>query len=192
MKARLLSHEVAPFLGAISLLVLAALGCDAALHWLGIAWAGRYLGIPGFMLILASFVYSLRKHQVITVGSPAVLLRWHQRLAWSGALLVLVHAGVHFNTLLGWLAVGAMMVNIVSGLTGKILLRRARVRLETARMQMQANGAELKEIEDELYWDSFTFDAVSQWRAVHRPITLAFMTLALAHILSILLLWGWK
>ncbi|HET7331086.1 hypothetical protein [Dyella sp.] len=192
MKARLLSHEVAPFLGAISLLVLAALGCDAALHWLGITWVGRYLGIPGFMLILASFVYSLRKHQVITVSSPAVLLRWHQRLAWSGALLVLVHAGIHFNTLLGWLAVGAMMVNIVSGLTGKILLRRARVRLETARMQMQANGAELKEIEDELYWDSFTFDAVSQWRAVHRPITLAFMTLALAHIVSILLLWGWK
>lgn len=192
MKARLFSHEVAPFLGSISLLVMAALACDAALHELGIAWVGRYLGIPGVVLILSSFAYSLRKHQVIAIGSPAVLLRWHQRLAWSGSLLVLVHAGVHFNALLGWLAVGAMMVNIVSGLTGKILLRRARARLETTRSQMQAAGSDPKAIEDELYWDSLTFDVVSQWRTVHRPITLAFMTLALAHILSILLLWGWK
>lgn len=192
MKARLLSREVAPFLAGISLLVVASLVCDAVLHWLGIVWVGRYLGIPGVLLILASFVYSLRKHQVITLGSPALLLRWHQRLAWSGALLVLVHAGVHFNALLGWLAVGAMLVNVVSGLAGKFLLRRARERLETARSLMQAKGADPKVIEDELHWDSLTFDAVSQWRTVHRPITLAFMTLALAHILGVLLFWGWK
>lgn len=192
MKARLLSREVTPFLVGISMLVLTALVCDAVLHWLGIAWVGRYLGIPGTLLILASFAYSLRKHHVITIGSPAVLLRWHQRLAWSGALLVLVHAGVHFNALLGWLAVGAMLVNIVSGLAGKILLRRARDRLESTRSSMQSKGADPKDIENELYWDSLTFDVVSQWRTIHRPITLAFMTLALAHILAILLFWEWK
>ena len=192
MKAHLVSREVLPFLGAISLLVLATVACDAALHGFGIAWVGRYLGIPGVLLILASFVYSLRKHKVIAIGAPASLLRWHQRLAWSGALLVLVHAGIHFNALLGWLAVGAMMVNIVSGLTGKILLRRSRERLEAARSQMQAGGSDPKTIENELFWDSLTFDVVNQWRTVHRPITVAFLTLALAHVLSIFLFWSWK
>ena len=36
-------------------------------------------------------------------------------LAWLGSLLVLVHAGVHFNAILGWLAVGAMLINVGSG-----------------------------------------------------------------------------
>jgi hypothetical protein len=192
MKAHLVSREVLPFLGAICLLVLAALACDALLHLFGIVWVGRYLGIPGVLLILASFVYSLRKYQLVTISTPASLLRWHQRLAWSGALLILVHAGVHFNALLGWLAVGAMMINIVSGLTGKFLLRRSRERLESARSQMQARGADAETIENELHWDSLTFDVVNHWRTVHKPITLAFMTLALAHILSIFLFWGWK
>ena len=40
--------------------------------------------------------------------------------------------------------------------------------------------------------DSLTFDVVKQWRAVHFPITLAFVVLALAHIIAIALFWGWK
>ena len=192
MKAHLLTREVVPFFGAIALLVLATIGSDAVLHWLGLAWIGRYLGIPGVLLILASFVYSLRKHNVISIGSPPALLRWHQRLAWSGAWLVLVHAGVHFNALLGWLAAGAMMANVVSGLTGKFLLRRSREELEAARSRMRSRGIDAAAVEDELYWDSLTFDVVNQWRTVHRPITLAFLVLALAHIVSILMFWGWK
>jgi hypothetical protein len=45
---------------------------------------------------------------------------------------------------------------------------------------------------DQLYWDSLTFDAVKQWRVVHFPITLAFAVLAIAHIVAILLFWGWN
>ena len=37
-----------------------------------------------------------------------------------------------------------------------------------------------------------TFDAVKAWRTVHFPITLAFGVLAVAHIVSIFLFWGWK
>ncbi|MEJ8836095.1 hypothetical protein [Ramlibacter sp. AN1133] len=32
---------------------------------------------------------------------------------------MLVRAGVHFNAIVGWLAVGAMPVDVGSGLTGK-------------------------------------------------------------------------
>jgi hypothetical protein len=92
------------------------------LHVVNAVWIGRYLGIPGTLLILGSFGYSLRKRQMIKAGKPAQLLRLHERMAWAGSLLLLVHAGIHFNAILGWLAVFAMLLNVGSGLTGKFLL----------------------------------------------------------------------
>jgi hypothetical protein len=192
MRISLFTREVIPFFLQLALLGLAALAIDALLHWLNAVWIGRYLGIPGVLLIIGSFGYSLRKRKLITTGKPATLLRLHERMAWAGSLLILVHAGIHFNAILGWLAVWAMFVNIASGLTGKFLLQRARIRLEATRAQMHAKGLSGAELEDNLYWDSLTFDAVKQWRSVHYPVTLAFAVLALGHIVSIFLFWGWR
>ena len=192
MKARLLSREVLPFFLSFAALVLASLLVDALLHLLNAVWVGRYLGIPGTLLILGSFGYSLRKRKLVRSGQPARLLRLHERMAWLGSLLVLVHAGIHFNAILGWLAVGAMLINVASGLTGKFLLERARRRLEDARRLMRQKGLSAEELEEQMYWDSLTFDAVKQWRDVHFPITLAFSVLGVAHIVGVLLFWGWK
>ncbi len=192
MKAQLLLREVLPF--ALSLAVLAGLSLllDALLHFFGLVWIGRYLGIPGVLLIIGSFGYSLRKRQLIHVGQPLRLLRLHERMAWLGSLLVLVHAGIHFNAILGWLAVWAMLINVGSGLTGKFLLERSRKRLLAAREKMQRQGLSEADLEQQLHVDTLTFDVVKQWRRVHFPIALAFGALALAHIISIFLFWGWK
>jgi len=192
MRARILRREVIPFYLSLAALVLATLLVDAALHAADVAWIGRYLGIPGVLLIIGSFGYSLRKRKLITAGKPVVLLRWHERMAWAGALLVLVHAGIHFDAILGWLAVAAMLVNVASGLTGKYLLQRSRTRLEETRQRLRDEGLTAQELDERLYWDSLTFDAVKSWRAVHFPITLAFAVLGVAHIVAIFLFWGWK
>jgi len=192
MKAALLRRDVLPFLLAFAALNGAALLVDALLHFLDAVWIGRYLGIPGTLLIVGSFAYSLRKRKLISRGRPANLLRLHERMAWLGSLLILVHAGIHFNAILAWLAVWAMLINVSSGLTGKYLLSRSRQRMEASRLRMRQAGLSENETEDRLYWDSLTFDVVKQWRAVHFPITLAFAVLALAHIVGIFLFWGWK
>jgi len=192
MKARLIRREVLPFLLSLGTLALATVLIDALLHLANIAWIGRYLGIPGTLLILGSFGYSLRKRRLIKSGRPVQLLRWHERMAWFGSLLVLVHAGIHFNSILAWLAVVAMLINVASGLTGKFLLDRSRRRLEEARQRLRQHGMDADELEEHLYWDSLTFDAVKQWRSVHFPITLAFAVLALAHIMAVFLFWGWR
>ena len=192
MEAKLLRREVLPFLLAFSALVVVSLLIDALLHVFNAVWVGRYLGIPGTLLILGSFGYSLRKRKVIRSGNPVRLLRLHERMAWLGSLLVLVHAGIHFNAILGWLAVWAMLINVGSGLTGKFLLERSRRRLNQARQQMHQQGLSAEELEERMYWDSLTFDVVKQWRAIHFPITLAFAVLATAHIIAIFLFWGWK
>lgn len=192
MKARLLSREVLPFYLGLLALAVATLLCDAALHLLDAVWVGRWLGIPGILLILGSLGYSLRKRKLIRVGQPARLLRLHEYMAWAGSLLVLVHAGIHFNAILGWLAVWAMLINVASGLTGKYLLGRSRRRLEAARQAMREQGLSAEQLAERTYWDSLTFDTVKQWRSVHFPITLAFAVLALAHIVAVVLFWGWK
>ncbi len=190
--ARLFSREVLPFLASFAALVGVALALDRLLHWLDLLWIGRWLGIPGALLIIGATAYSLRKRKLVTWGQPVQLLRFHEFAGWLGSLLVLVHAGVHFNAILGWLAVTAMLINVASGLTGKFILDRSRRRMEAARQRMRARGLTEQELEERLYWDSLTFDAVRQWRVVHFPITLAFAVLATAHIVAIFLFWGWN
>lgn len=192
MRPKLLTREVLPFLLSFCALAVATLVLDAALHYLNMVWIGRYLGIVGTLLIVFSFRYSLRKRKLIASGNPVTLLRWHEYLAWLGSLLILVHAGIHFNSILGWLAVWAMLINIGSGLAGKFLLERARKRMLEARQTMLRQGVPEAELEERVYLDTLTFDVVKQWRAVHFPITLAFAVLALAHIIAVFLFWGWK
>jgi UPF0716 family protein affecting phage T7 exclusion len=173
-------------------LVIATLVIDAALHLLNIVWVGRWLGIPGVLLIIASFGYSMRKRKLISMGQPAKLLRWHEGMAWAGSLLVLVHAGIHFNAILAWLAVMAMLINVASGLTGKLLISRSKRRLDEARDRMREQGLPAQDMAEQTYWDTLTFDAVKKWRVIHFPITLAFAVLGVAHIVATFLFWGWK
>ena len=190
-RSSLLSREVLPFALMLLALLGATLAVDAGLHLAGLVWIGRYLGIPGVLLILASSAYSLRKHKVISSGKPVTLLRLHERLAWVGSLLILVHAGIHFNAVLAWLAVAAMLINVASGLTGKYLMGPSRKRLVANRARLMEAGLSDGALEEETHWDSLTYDLVKSWRVVHLPITLAFCVLALAHIGATFLFWGW-
>jgi hypothetical protein len=192
MRPGVLLREVLPFVLSLMALIAATLLMDAALHLLDAVWVGRYLGIPGVILILASFGHSLRKRGVIQGGNPVFLLRAHEWLAWAGSLLVLVHAGVHFNAVLAWLALAAMLVNIGSGLTGKFLLRRAQAWLKAARAELKEEGLSDADIKTRLHRDSLTVDLVRQWRRIHLPISLAFAVLALAHIVAVFIFWGWE
>jgi hypothetical protein len=188
----LFRKEVLPFLALFALLLLGAIVGDRLLHEFGLVWVGRWLGIPGTLLILLSFLYSLRKRKRIAFGRPGTLLTLHESLAWLGVLMILVHAGIHGYAILPWLALAAMLVNVISGMTGKVLLDRSRRFLGAKRQAYEARGLGGDEIERRLFWDATAFDLMKKWRAVHLPITLAFAVLGLGHILTILLFWQWR
>ncbi|MCW8826030.1 MAG: hypothetical protein OQK78_06365 [Gammaproteobacteria bacterium] len=192
MDRSLIRKEVIPFLKIFGALILATIITDAMLHQFGLVWIGRWLGIPGTLLILLSFLYSMRKRKKISFGKPKTLLTLHETLTWIGALMILVHAGIHIYTILPWLALAAMLVNVISGMTGKYLLDRSRRFMADKRETYSQQGLSDEAVEKQLFWDATTFDLMKKWRAVHLPITLAFAVLGIAHILSIFLFWQWR
>jgi hypothetical protein len=195
MQARSRRSEVLTFLLIFGALAAVALVSDALLQVSGRIGIARYLGIPGTLLIAASFGYSLRKRKAIRFGRPAQWLRVHETMAWLGSALVLVHTGMRLHSVLAWLALSAMLINVMSGLTGQFLLSRSRWRLEQGRqaaIEPIGPGPSKRDLEEQLLRESLTFHVVKQWRTVHLPITLAFAALATAHIVAELVFWSWK
>lgn len=191
MEKSLWREHILPFSVLLGVLAAATLVGDYFLHWFKLVWVGRYLGIVGSLLIIGSLYYSLRKRKYVSSGNPTTLLRMHEFSAWLGSLMVLIHAGVHFNAILPWLATVAMGVNVVSGMVGKMLLHRARQHVQGQRNQFQLRGMPKPEMEQALFWDAVTVGAMAQWRKVHIPIFIVFVVLALGHIVSVFLFWGW-
>lgn len=191
MNRSLWRKHVLPFSFLVGLLAVATLAGDYFLHRLNLVWVGRYLGIPGTMLIIFSLIYSLRKRKIIASGTPKSWLNLHEFTAWLGSLLVLLHAGIHFNAILPWLATVAMGINVISGMVGKLLLGRVRQHVQGQRDQYQLRGMSKTDVEQAVFWDAITFDVMAKWRKVHIPIFIAFAALSLGHILSVFLFWGW-
>lgn len=180
---------MAVHVGLFAGLVLLAILARGALQAIGLGNWDRFLGIAGTLLIALSFLYSLRKRKILTRGRPPAYLKLHEALAWTGAMLVLVHGGARFEAALPWVAQVAMLVVVASGLTGKYLLQRAKRDLAERRKQLQAEGVPPKEIETRVLGQALLVSKMARWREVHIPLTLVFAVAALAHAVSALLFW---
>lgn len=189
--ASLWRHHILPFTLLVTLLGVATVIGDYLLHRLNLVWVGRYLGIPGTLLIIGSLIYSLRKRKYITSGNVKSWLSMHEIGTWLGSLMVLIHAGIHFNAILPWLATIAMGINVISGMVGKLLLDRSRQHMQGQREHFQLRGLSRPAVDQAVFWDAVTYDAMTKWRKVHIPIFVVFAVLSVGHILSIFLFWGW-
>jgi hypothetical protein len=176
---------VLPFLQWFALMILVAIVIDFALHLLKLSSVGRYMGYAGTFTIIGSFVYSLRKRKIINTGSPKTYLQVHEYMAWGGSVMILVHAGIHFNALLPWLALLMMVIAVASGLVGKFLLKKASLAHKDNLQLLLKKGASKEEAEKQLFFESITVDLMKKWRVVHLPITLLFALLALIHIVTV-------
>lgn len=185
-------EHILPFTLLVGLLGILTVAGDYLLHRLDLVWVGRYLGIPGTLLILLSLLYSLRKRKAIAGGDVKSWLRMHEIGTWLGSLMVLIHAGIHFNAILPWLATVAMGVNVISGMVGKLMLDRSRRHVQAQREHFQLRGLSKPAVEQAVFWEAVTLDAMAKWRKIHIPIFVVFAVLALGHIVSVFLFWGWR
>ena len=108
-------------------------------------------------------------------------------MAWVGSILILVHAGVHYNAHLAWLATYMMLINIMSGLVGKFILKNARESMNGRKLTLINQGFNAEAIEKELFYDSITFGLITKWRVIHLPIAMMFFILAILHIVTVII-----
>ena len=191
MAFRLVIKKILPFFLIFISLLIIAVSLHIFLHSSGYKWTLRYLGIAGTLLIVFSFVYSLRKRKLINFGRAKRMLQLHELMAWTGSLLILIHAGFDFDAVIPRMAVFAMLVVVASGITGKYLLKQAKESLKERRAELIAKNLSPDEIEKELFALSLIADKMQMWRTVHIPLTLIFAAFALLHIIAILLFWRW-
>lgn len=176
-----------PFIQWFALMILISIIIDYIFHRFQIISVGRYLGYFGTSVILVSFVYSFRKRKIIEYGSPKKLLLMHEYFAWSGSIMILVHAGIHFNAILPWLATMMLVVAVASGLVGKFLLKKSTESLKEKLQALVNTGISKEEAEKKLFLDSVTVDLMKKWRMVHLPITLLLVILVIMHIITIIM-----
>ena len=187
MKQPIIVKHVLPFIQWYALMILITIFIDYLLHYFNLIVIGRYLGIVGTFTVLCSFIYSLRKRKIINSGSPKQLLIWHEYIAWAGSIMLLVHAGIHFNAWLPWLAVLMLLITVGSGLVGKFLLKKSNESLKEKRQYLISTGSSKEDADKILFYDSITVDLMKKWRVVHLPITFLLSILSLMHIITIIL-----
>ncbi|MBL0146164.1 MAG: hypothetical protein IPP48_10655 [Chitinophagaceae bacterium] len=185
-KSVFIKHTL-PFLFWFLSFVGVALLSDYLLHLLNLVWVGRYLGLTGTVLLIISFVYSLRKRKIITSGTPKKLLALHEYLAWIGSVLLLIHSGIHFNAITPWLATFTLIIVVAFGIVGKLVLKDATVTLNDRKKELALEGLSKEAIDKKLFFDSIMVDTMKKWRKIHLPIAFVFLCFSLIHIISILI-----
>ncbi len=65
--------------------------------------------------------------------------------------MILVHGGIHFNAVIPWLALFAMVIVVASGLTGKYLLKEAKESLKDKQIELKSRNLSPNEIEKEFF-----------------------------------------
>jgi hypothetical protein len=186
MKNGIILKDIIPFIIWFSSMILGAILIDVLLHYFSIVFVGKYLGYLGTATILTSLLYSLNKRKIINISTPKILLDYHEYLALSGSIMILVHAGIHVNAVLPWLAVLMLLINVISGLTGKHLLAKANQTLRDRKKEMKQLGESEDEIKRDVFLDAIIMDSMKNWRKVHLPITYFLGLLSLIHIVSVI------
>ncbi|MBU3914648.1 hypothetical protein KKA14_03860 [bacterium] len=191
MKRSVILKDVLPFICWFALLIFSVASMDYLSHQLKLEWIGKFLGIPGILILVISFVYSARKRKIIEIGSLKTMLSLHIYLSWIGTLLIMVHAGIHFNAVLPWLAFVLMLFVVISGLVGKYLLNDARITLRSKYAYLLDQGHSKEQVEKKIFLDALTVKTMTKWRLVHKPITLLFSIFGILHIITISMFWRW-
>jgi hypothetical protein len=187
MKQPIFLKYVLPFIHWYAIMIFITIAIDYALHKFQIVVNNYYLGFVGTFVLLLSFLYSLKKRKILKSGSPKKLLMLHEYLAWLGSIILLVHAGIHFNAILPWLAVVMLLISVASGLIGKFLLKKSSAHLREKKKFLADKGLDKTAADKKLFLDAITVDLMKKWRMFHIPITLLLVVFSVLHIITIII-----
>jgi len=143
---------------------------------------GHLAGWVGLGVIVLVFGYSFRKRSAPERRWPKGWLRVHTIAGVVGPVLILVHAGNHFHALVPILAMLALGLVVLSGITGQAIHYLILRTLQGRRRELAQQGLSKDEINARLHAMAAQEKAFRFWQYLHAPVTVTFLVLVLLHI----------
>ncbi len=190
-----LSRRAVLVAGLVAAAVAAALGIEYVLspqssQPFGHTHAGHVVGWAGLALILLVFAYPIRKRFAKDRRWPKGWFQVHKVLGVFGPLLILVHSGAHFHALIPVLALIAMGLVVLSGITGQVLHHLALRTLNEQRRELAHEGLPEAEIQSRLHDLAGREETFRIWQCIHAPLTATFVILMIMHVAGALYFGG--
>lgn len=175
--------------------VVAALAFEALLSLdkvtpFGHTQYGHGVGWAGLAVTLLVFVYPLRKRSSPSRRWPRGWFRVHMMAGVLGPLLIFIHSGAHYHAIVPILAMGSMVVVVVSGIVGQLVHAVSVRALNEQRHQLQHQGLSEGEIEMRLHGMASQEEAFRLWQSIHAPMTVMFLVFTILHVLGALFFAG--
>jgi cytochrome b561 len=180
-------------------LVLAAVAAAFALEFflsprpdqpLGHTQTGHAVGWAGLLLILLVFAYPIRKRFAKDRRWPKGWFQVHKAFGILGPILILIHSGAHFHALVPVLAMIAMGLVVVSGITGQVLHYLALRTLNERQRELAHQGLSDAEIQSRLHDLAGQEETFRIWQCIHAPLTATFVILMIMHVVGALYFGG--
>jgi len=171
----------------IFLVVTNAILIEIILDLFGVGKHRLITGIAGTLLIILSFLYSMRKRKkLITFGNAKNWLQGHEWLSIFGTFVIFVHTGTHFKAMVPVITLIFMCIAFVSGLIGRYVYNNAKAELKMKKKELQQSGLSNDEIEQRLWALTVASEALSKWRTIHMPIISFLGVMVIYHSISAL------
>lgn len=144
-------------------------------------WA-HLVGWAGMVVIGFTFVYPYKRWRHPNQVWPKRWFQVHIICGLVGPGIIFVHSGAHFHAWVPILALIAMILVVLSGITGQAVHYLAFRTLYEKRHELTSQGMSEQEVEGRLHDLALEEETLRWWKCVHGPITWSFVILTLLHI----------
>lgn len=151
---------------------------------------GHAVGWAGLAVTLLVFVYPLRKRMSPARRWPRGWFRVHMVAGVLGPLLIFLHSGAHYHALVPILAMGSMVIVVLSGIVGQAVHAFSLRTLNEQRHELQHQGLSESDIDAQLHQMASQEEAFRIWQAIHAPMTVLFLVLTGLHVAGALFFAG--
>jgi len=142
-------------------------------------------GATGVVLFTASYLYALKKYNLVQKFNLQKLLKLHALFNLTGSLIIMIHAGRYFHAPLPWVAAILLFIIITLGFITRYFYSLSISLKEKIFNNKKVDKNNIIQTEEKLNTKTNSDDIknLSRFRAVHLGFTRIFWGVLIAHII---------
>ncbi len=190
VRSRLLAVMTVSVAAVLSALAFEALLSLDTVTPFGHTGYGHGVGWAGLALTLLVFVYPIRKRVNPSHRWPRGWFRVHMVTGVLGPLLIFIHSGAHYHAIVPILAMGSMVIVVVSGVVGQLVHAFSLRALNEHRHDLLHRGLSESDVDAQLHGMASQEEVFRLWQAIHAPMTVMFLAFTALHVVGALFFAG--